>query len=58
MILFQTATSIIVDQIIKFYDNDGSKVKKKKRVQETSVADCYLYNRFVSICSRSKEIND
>lgn len=58
MILFQTATSIIVDQIIKFYDNDGSKVKKKKkRFQETSVADCYLYNRFVSICSRSKEIN-
>lgn len=56
MILFQTATSIIVDQIIKFYDNDGSKVKKK-RFQETSVADCYLYNRFVSICSRSKEIN-
>lgn len=31
MILFQTATSIIVDQIIKFYDNDGSKVKKKKK---------------------------
>lgn len=57
MILFQTATSIIVDQIIKFYDNDGSKVKKKKRFQETSVADCYLYYRFVSICSRSKEIN-
>lgn len=57
MILFQTATSIIVDQIIKFYDNDGSKVKKK-RFQETSVADCYLYNGFVSICSRSKEIND
>lgn len=31
MKLFQTATSIIVDQIIKFYDNDGSKVKKKKK---------------------------
>lgn len=36
MILFQTATSIIVDQIIKFYDNDGSKVKKKKVSRDIS----------------------